>query len=80
MPEIDRVAERHPYMLLAGSALAGALMVWARPWRGALGSILLSSAVSKFSYLASSRSAPHLFQYWMSQRRKPRTPAQNAPR
>jgi hypothetical protein len=77
MPEINQFAERHPVALLAGSALAGALLVWARPWRGAIGTLLLSNAVSKISYIASSNSTPHLIQYWMN-RRKP-VAARSAP-
>jgi hypothetical protein len=78
MPEITQFARRHPVAVLAGSALAGALLVWARPWRGIIGSVLLTNAIRKMTYVASTRTAPHLFQYWMNQRRPARPRSDDA--
>ncbi len=40
-PSAKKVAAKRPYTLIAGSALVGAYLVWAKPWRGVVSSVLV---------------------------------------
>lgn len=44
-PSAKNAAIRHPYTLIAGSAIIGAYLAWSRPWRGVLGSVLVGTVV-----------------------------------
>lgn len=39
---VQPVAQRHPIALVVGAVVVGGLVVWARPWRGALKPALLA--------------------------------------
>jgi hypothetical protein len=42
-PSAKKVAAKRPYTLIAGSALVGAYLVWAKPWRGVVSSVLIGA-------------------------------------
>lgn len=44
-PTAKKTAARHPYTLIAASALIGGYLAWSRPWRKAVGSVVLGVIV-----------------------------------
>ena len=44
-PTAKKTAARHPYTLIAVSALVGGYLAWSRPWRKAVGSVVLGVIV-----------------------------------
>ena len=76
-PSAKKVATRHPYALIAGSAIAGAYLAWARPWRGVLGSVLvgaLARSLISASVTAGSRSGSRILRHYLN-----RTPQKKYP-
>lgn len=57
------VARRHPIALVLGAGLAGALLIWSRPWRWALRPALLAGLAPQFA----SRVLAHLpIESWLT--------------
>jgi len=50
---------QHPYVSLGGAALAGALLVRWKPWRGLTGSLLAGLVMRKVLNLSLTRAATH---------------------
>ena len=76
-PSAKKVATRHPYALIAGSAFAGAYLAWVRPWRGVLGSVLVGAIARNLisaSVTAGSRSGGRIIRHYLN-----RTPQKKYP-
>lgn len=72
-PSAKKVATQHPYTLIGGSALLGAYLVWAKPWRGVLGSVIVGAVIRNLvsaSFSAGTRNGGRILQHYLN-----RTPA-----
>lgn len=68
-PPVRRVATQHPYALIGGSAIAGAYLVWAKPWRGVLGSVIVGAVIRNLvtaSFSAGSRQGGRILQHYLN--------------
>ena len=77
-PSARKVATRHPYALIAGSAVVGAYLAWARPWRGVLGSVLvgaLARSLISASVTAGSRSGGRILRHYLNRTPQKKYPA-----
>lgn len=71
-PSAKKVAIEHPLMLVGGSAIIGAYLVWTRPWRGILGPVIVGAVMRNLmttSFLSGSRNAGRILQHYLN--RKP---------
>ena len=62
-PSAKNVAGRHPYTLIAGSAIVGAYLAWARPWRSLIGSVIAGAVVRNLVSVGSRNSGRILRHY-----------------
>lgn len=70
-PSAKKVANEHPLMLVGGSAILGAYLAWARPWRGILGPVIVGAVVRNLmttSFLAGSRNAGRILQHYLNRK------------
>lgn len=68
-PSAKNAVARHPYTLIAGSAIAGAYLAWARPWRGVLGSVLVGAVVRNLvtaSVTAGSKNGGRILRHYLN--------------
>lgn len=68
-PLASNAATRHPYSLIAGSALIGAYLAWARPWRKFLGSVLVGAVVRNLvmaSLAAGSKNSGRILRHYLN--------------
>lgn len=71
-PSAKKLASQHPYTLIGGSALIGAYLAWAKPWRGVLGSVIAGAVIRNLvsgSFSVGSRNGGRILQHYLN--RKP---------
>ena len=76
-PSAKKMAAKRPYTLLAGSALAGAYLVWAKPWRGVVSSVLvggIARALVSASINSGSKNGGRILRHYLN-----RTPEKKYP-
>lgn len=76
-PSAKRLAAKRPYALIAGSAFAGAYLVWAKPWRGVVSSVLVGAiarALISASINSGSRNGGRILRHYLN-----RTPEKQYP-
>ncbi len=76
-PSAKKMAAKRPYTLIAGSALVGAYLVWAKPWRGVISSVLvggIARALVSASISSGSRNGGRILRHYLN-----RTPEKKYP-
>lgn len=68
-PSAKKVVTQHPYTLIGGSAIIGAYLAWAKPWRGVLGSVIVGAVIRNLvsaSFSAGSRNGGRILQHYLN--------------